>query len=381
MSIFSDVTKFMLIKHIKGELKRADSWNESWFWSSVSRRDVEHSKAKNEHVKTLCTKIMELEDQRNDRDTSNEFRNQINNCKDTTKELCVETGHNVGQLNGELTNALSLLERIHHVFEKNEHIYNIQPELNPVAPSTYDIELKSPSTRYSDPLDIILYYTALYYVKKYQQQEAQGWFAAKVESVLPGTVKVREEKKDLLHSTIVALKKALESTDHDKARYRENRKEIAIMCLSSILGENARVCESNTLHSNFSLPGMGWAGWFGKFSLQWSCAPGELKEAMRSALREITAMEIPAAKEILAAQKGKGQVPPPKEEGEKEKEVEEEAANDDSDEELEDDKLRKPKGHKKSFSLGDGDAMFAKSKRKAEEKEGKENTSGFNIVT
>jgi hypothetical protein len=379
MSIFSDVTKFFLIKHLKEEIKRAEDLNKSWLWSTVTRRDVEHSKAKNVHVKALCEKIMELADQGSDQKTEIEFRTLINKCKKDTKALCLKNGHNLGELNDALKNAKSLLEGIHTVFEDDEHIYNLQPELNPKAPSTYDIDLVSPSRRYSDPLDIILYYAATYYVKKDQQLEGQSWIAAKAESALPGTVKVREEKKDLLYSTIIALKKALASTDHDKAFYRENRKEIAMMCLSSILGENMRVCESNTIHSNISLPGMGWAGWFGEFSLQWKCAPGELKDAMRAALTEIMAMEIPTAEDILEARKSKGQVPPPKKEKErgKEKEVKKEAANDDSDEELEEDKLRKPGGHRRSFSLGDGPAMFAKSKQNAREDI---DTIGYNKV-
>lgn len=342
--------------------------NKSWFWATVTGRDVEHSEAKTLHVKALCEQIIGLADQESDQKTEIEFRTRINKCKKDTKALCVKNGHNLGQLKDALNNAKSLLEGIHTVFEEDEHIYNVQPELNPNAASIYDIDLVSPSRRYSDPLDIVLYYAAIYYVKKDQELEGQSWIAAKAESVLPGTVKVREKKNDLLHSTILALKKALVSTDNDKALYRENRKEIAMMCLSSILGENMRVCESNTIHSNISLPGMGWASWLGEFSLQWKCAPGELKDAMRAALTEIMAMEIPTAEDILEARKSKGQGRPPKKEKErgKEKEVKNEAA-DDSDEELEEDKLRKPGVHKRSFSLGDGPGMFAKSKQNSRE--------------
>ncbi|KTC88094.1 MULTISPECIES: hypothetical protein [Legionella] len=352
MSIFADVSKYFLIKHLKEEIRRAESWNESQIFSTLSGRDVDHSKAKITQVKNLCKEIMGLVDQRNDKETEIKLQNHINDCKDNAKILCTESDHGLGQLNVVLTNATLLLAGIHHVFKKDENIYNIQPELNPKASPTYDILIETPSSRYRDPLDIILYHAAVYYAKKYQQQEEQGWWGAKVQSFFSSTAKVRVEKEDLLHTTISNLKEALALTENDRALHRANRIKIAIMCLSSILGENNRICKSHTVGSSLPLPGMGWVGWLGDLTIQWDHAPGDLKEAMQTALDEIKALA-----KTLAEQKDQEKLPPPKNEKDG-KEKKEEAANDDSDEELEKNSPKRP-GHKKSISLGAGPTMFA----------------------
>lgn len=289
MTIFLDIAKYFLIDHIKKEKERAEGLNKSWLWSKT--RDVQHSKTKINYGIELYKAIFKLTDKANDKETLDAIVDLIREYQELAKKLCDQTGHSLGEFNAAMEGAVSLVMGIHHIFKTNQFAYNVQPQLDPSADPVFDILIQSPSTRYADPLDKILYYAVFYYVKKYQEPKSLTWFGATMRSIF-STTQVSKEKADLVQNTIAALKIALKGTERNRVLHRESRKETTLMCLGAILGENTRVCQTHPFRSTLSPFGATIGGWL-DLKLQWECAPGDLKEIMEGARNEILAMGIP----------------------------------------------------------------------------------------